>query len=597
MLSFDETMLDNLVAFFSFSDIPKIEQRFSEICYSSDPLVLLEKDAKGDYIEFRCTNNDLARIYFLIDPDSGTINSVSDIIRDGSFSEAPLNWEELKKAIREISDNEMKDSYDKLIDDYQKNASEIRKYQSLLSGLNRDYQKLRDEKIKAEDELSDLREQQNLLQKNNTSLNNDIKKKEKECDKLSRELSSLKMKASENTDRISRLEAQYSTALSDLETQRKMKDKVTQTLRTIETQLKNKETEAANLKQALSQTPDAFEEYKTQTEEKITQNRETITQLHQICQETREKNDTLESSLHTLKGLEKQTRQKLSEMEKTIASLQKNQKTSNDLKLAKQLKAKQEEYDQLQSTYKKLLKNKEKADKQYHSAQTERTQLQERISQYEEENKQLHITLEDAQTSNRQIREEHDLLTHKLEELQKSYHTISRDNTCRFYSKSQCRNEFKSSFYHAQKTLLIISPWINQYIYDDIRNDIRHALARGVSITIGYGIEEEKNMREYYNKLNANEYLSTEEKRNAVTYKLARQLQNEFSTMKDFCIFNANSHEKILSYDHKITLVGSFNFLTYSGIGTREESAVCVPGEAFANEVYAKFNSKIKAVS
>jgi phosphatidylserine/phosphatidylglycerophosphate/cardiolipin synthase-like enzyme len=123
---------------------------------------------------------------------------------------------------------------------------------------------------------------------------------------------------------------------------------------------------------------------------------------------------------------------------------------------------------------------------------------------------------------------------------------------------------FMRSLEMAKQRLLIISPWINDHVLNNLRlQKIRALVDSGVEVYIGYGIGEDPNhKRTGKNKgEQAIKYLS----------ELATKKPNlHFKDLGD-------THAKILLVDDKYAVAGSFNWLSFEGDprqGFREEMSL-----------------------
>jgi len=149
----------------------------------------------------------------------------------------------------------------------------------------------------------------------------------------------------------------------------------------------------------------------------------------------------------------------------------------------------------------------------------------------------------------------------------------------------------------AEKEIFIISPWMNRRVVnDDFIAKIRGAVSRGVMVTIGYGYISEVEMgqrcKEYQDAPNKGD-------REWRSLAMAKKLQQIFSGCSFVKIFyvKEGTHEKILSYDGKYTLIGSYNLLSYdggeqnnyTGIQFRYEGAILIEDASLAREVKERF--------
>ena len=102
----------------------------------------------------------------------------------------------------------------------------------------------------------------------------------------------------------------------------------------------------------------------------------------------------------------------------------------------------------------------------------------------------------------------------------------------------------------ARERLLIISPWITASIVnDDFRRKLAKLSQAGVQIYIGYGITDDGQRR-----------------KNPRDEVAERDLLRLASTLENLKVKKlGDTHAKVLAYDRKWVVVGSFNWLSYKG--------------------------------
>lgn len=112
---------------------------------------------------------------------------------------------------------------------------------------------------------------------------------------------------------------------------------------------------------------------------------------------------------------------------------------------------------------------------------------------------------------------------------------------------------------NTRQRLLIVAPWINEHVVNDIfLNNLEALLRRGVKVHIGYGYTDESK---------ANPVMSSRRQRPNITAVAARALgklhdkYKENFELKDI----GNTHRKILASDERFVIVGSFNWLSFKG--------------------------------
>lgn len=169
----------------------------------------------------------------------------------------------------------------------------------------------------------------------------------------------------------------------------------------------------------------------------------------------------------------------------------------------------------------------------------------------------------------------------------------------KYLRNQDIRQLFTNIFDKAKSSIFIVSPWIdnNNYVMtDEILDKIESALRdRKVSITVGYGytnIEKLNNKIKKYTNLSNNQDKIKNDK-DYQTYLMAEKMKKRFKNYSNFKIFHVGTHEKILSYDNRYTLIASYNFMSYdggesydySGYNFRFEGGVLIEDEDFTKHV------------
>jgi len=164
----------------------------------------------------------------------------------------------------------------------------------------------------------------------------------------------------------------------------------------------------------------------------------------------------------------------------------------------------------------------------------------------------------------------------RIRELSEELHVARADNTALRQAAQQSHIEFLSTEQHrpvleralreAQDEILIISPWMNRKACNDtFCRLVGGAIARGVTIRIGYGMGQERDTYEAErNRLNVQLV------REALQRFVPRDRWNQLE-MRD----THGTHQKILVCDRKFAVTGSFNWLSYLGLqddGYRNET-------------------------
>ena len=124
---------------------------------------------------------------------------------------------------------------------------------------------------------------------------------------------------------------------------------------------------------------------------------------------------------------------------------------------------------------------------------------------------------------------------------------------------------------NAQKSLYIISPWMNNYVVNDqFKNQLIELLKRNVEIRIIYGINSPHNSDE----------------RDVRTEKIAKELREIGKKYNNLLrLKHGHTHEKLLICDEKYYMNGSYNFLSYSPDGDgyfRNEGCTYIESEMTA---------------
>lgn len=141
----------------------------------------------------------------------------------------------------------------------------------------------------------------------------------------------------------------------------------------------------------------------------------------------------------------------------------------------------------------------------------------------------------------------------------------------------EIRDQFLQAFTDAKETLCISSPWLGySVINDEFKQLIETTLQRGVTIKIRYGIGN-----------------NNDDSRNNATNTIAQDLQNRFHNYENFIMIKANAHSKILICDNSYYLLGSYNYLSFSGkydnSDLREEESIYSTNKQIIETLYKKF--------
>lgn len=124
---------------------------------------------------------------------------------------------------------------------------------------------------------------------------------------------------------------------------------------------------------------------------------------------------------------------------------------------------------------------------------------------------------------------------------------------------------FEKSVNHAKTELDIQSPWMTRKVVDDLFLDkIRRLLQRNVVVKITYGIQDDKHTAP----------------KNKETDKVVAILKKEFGHNPNFRLKKGNSHGKKILCDLDYAIIGSYNWLSYTGISDREEEGTIINNKA-----------------
>lgn len=145
------------------------------------------------------------------------------------------------------------------------------------------------------------------------------------------------------------------------------------------------------------------------------------------------------------------------------------------------------------------------------------------------------------------------------------------DEAHRYIMTKEINDKFSYFLKNAQKSLYIISPWMNNYVVNDqFKNQLIELLKRNVEIRIIYGINSPHNSDE----------------RDVRTEKIAKELREIGKKYNNLLrLKHGHTHEKLLICDEKYYMNGSYNFLSYSPDGDgyfRNEGCTYIESEMTA---------------
>lgn len=141
---------------------------------------------------------------------------------------------------------------------------------------------------------------------------------------------------------------------------------------------------------------------------------------------------------------------------------------------------------------------------------------------------------------------------------------------------------------HAQRRLLIVSPWISADVVGPVELRRLQLLAvRGCEVTIGWGIGEPEADRQMQKPWNREVVAKLEQ--------IARGLPGRFRFVR-----LGDTHAKVLVVDREFCAVGSFNWLSFRGDPDRtfrDEQSMYITIPKVVDDVYDKNMRRIAAAS
>jgi phosphatidylserine/phosphatidylglycerophosphate/cardiolipin synthase-like enzyme len=207
--------------------------------------------------------------------------------------------------------------------------------------------------------------------------------------------------------------------------------------------------------------------------------------------------------------------------------------------------------------------NKEQINKLFQNISKDFNKLKEEIN-YEKLNNEVQKTLDDFKknylNSVQKSVDETLEIVKQLEELNVTNFEVIKNE--------EIRLKFEEAFNLSVNEIDIISPWITNYVLykTGVYKYIQGALRKGVKVKILYGIGKNEN--------SDNEISKSRGKRSE---EIAQKLEQDFQIYgHTFKIKKRDTHSKILICDNKFAIIGSYNFLSFSGEyekDTRDEIA------------------------
>jgi phosphatidylserine/phosphatidylglycerophosphate/cardiolipin synthase-like enzyme len=173
------------------------------------------------------------------------------------------------------------------------------------------------------------------------------------------------------------------------------------------------------------------------------------------------------------------------------------------------------------------------------------------------------------------LEKEGEMLRNQVRGLLKEYQVTNRIHVTKVLrTPSEHRQQFLECLMDAQSRIIILSGWATDYAIDwEVRNLLKMALDRGVSVYIGYG------------------YTKSGEKRPEKSYeaKARESLENlqmlcaSKKTNGSIEVRYFPNHAKLLLCDSNYAIFGSFNWLSNKGRSQNEEISVAVEDGALIN--------------
>lgn len=206
----------------------------------------------------------------------------------------------------------------------------------------------------------------------------------------------------------------------------------------------------------------------------------------------------------------------------------------------------------------------------------------------------------------------------KLQEIQPIQDMLKREKevieefgqpiqSIQYLQNREIREITKNIFQDAEKSIYIISPWLGTsdfVLTEEFLQQMEMALKqKQLQVNIMYGyvseeklerlIQKDRQEEEAYRLGKRRHYIKNRE---VQTKEAADELKLRFSQYKNFSITYRNTHEKVLCYDERYCLIGSYNYLSYDGgersnyqgLNFRKEGAVFIEDEAFAKDLISR---------
>ena len=142
----------------------------------------------------------------------------------------------------------------------------------------------------------------------------------------------------------------------------------------------------------------------------------------------------------------------------------------------------------------------------------------------------------------------------------------------------------------AQERLIIVSPWLRQPVFDELRSQIENALSRGVKVSIGFGYQGDIGKDKAIIEGNA-----------GWVYQLNCDLQGNYSALPDWLKLRdthkrltlklLKTHEKFLVCDRSLALIGSHNLLSAGTNGKQREIGLKTDDPRIIQDLIERFEN------
>ena len=160
--------------------------------------------------------------------------------------------------------------------------------------------------------------------------------------------------------------------------------------------------------------------------------------------------------------------------------------------------------------------------------------------------------------------------------------------------RSGSRRVLIESLEQANDRILIICPWISDFVIREIKSHIEAALRRNVKISIGWGHLSDTQSSGYrknnqYDKLNRDDLLRLN--RQGWKYggiPILEKIQNDYPNLLTLKVIG--THEKFLIADNNLAMLGSHNFLTSGESSAERELGLKTNDSHIIGQLITRFN-------